>query len=112
MKESYIYLATPYTHSDREIMEYRNHLAGQIAGKLMEEGHIVFSPISHSHQIAADYGLPTSWEYWERSCEVFVSLASKLVVITTDGWDKSVGVTGEINIAKRLGIPIEYHNPY
>jgi hypothetical protein len=103
-----VYLAAPYSHPYQSVKNQRFLIINQVAAQLMREGNIVFSPISHSHQIAVDHSLPTDWEYWQRSCEAFVSVSKKVVVIKLEGWETSVGVTAEINLAKELNIPVEY----
>lgn len=47
-QEKLIYLAIPYSWNSTKSFE----LANEIAANLMMDGHIVFSPISHSHSIA------------------------------------------------------------
>jgi hypothetical protein len=84
-------------------------LVSDIAGKLMNEGKVVFSPISHGHIIAEIHNLPTDWEYWEKSCKVFVSRSTKVLVIMAEGWESSRGVSEEIKVAEELGIPVEYY---
>lgn len=108
MKEELIYLATPYSHPDPEVMKQRFHSVNKVAAKLMKEGLHIFSPISHSHPIAIENDLPTNWEYWESYDRAFLKASRKLIVLKLDGWENSVGVTAEIKIAKELGIEIEY----
>ena len=52
-----IYLAIPYSGMAEESFR----IANEVSAKLMNEGHIVFSPISHSHPIAIAHNLPTDW---------------------------------------------------
>ena len=44
---SFIYLATPYSHKDPQVRQNRYEHACKVAGKLMEEGNLVFCPIAH-----------------------------------------------------------------
>jgi hypothetical protein len=110
MNDELIYLAIPYSHPSEEVRNYRLHLVSDIAGKLMNEGRVVFSPISHGDTIAKIHTLPTDWEYWEKSCSVFVSRSTKVIVVMADGWDTSTGVSEEIKLANELGIPVEYYS--
>jgi hypothetical protein len=80
-----VYLAAPYSHPYQSVKNQRFLIINQVAAQLMREGNIVFSPISHAHQIAVDHSLPTDWEYWQRSCEAFVSVSKKVVVIKFTG---------------------------
>ena len=108
MSKELIYLATPYSHEDKSVSLHRFNVVNDVAAKLMKEGKIVFSPISHSHTIAVENDLPVDWEYWKESCETFVTRCDRLMVLTVDGWKESTGVQEEIKIAEREGIPIEY----
>ena len=106
-----IYLASPYTHESHDVMELRFDAACRAAGKLMAEGHVVFSPIAHTHPIAVRCELPRGWDFWERFDHEFVLAAIKLIVLKLDGWDTSKGVRAEIAIAVDAGIPVEYMEP-
>ena len=103
-----IYLASPYSHPDPAVMEQRFETACRVAGWLMARGEIVFAPICHTHPIAVRCELPRGWEFWSRYDREMVSRANRLVVVKMDGWQTSVGVTAEIEIAEDLGIPVEY----
>jgi len=108
MMKKLTYLATPYSHPDSEIREQRFRVVNLVAGKLMDAGHLIYSPISHTHPIAIEYNLPVTWEFWEQQCLAYLKLSERLIVLMQDGWKESVGVAGEIRIAEQLGIPIEY----
>ena len=103
-----IYLATPYTHDNPEIREIRFLNINEVAAKLMKDGHIVYSPISSSHQIAKDHNLPTTYDYWEKVCDAFVLWCDQVWVYTAPGWEESVGVQAEIELAKRYMKGIKY----
>lgn len=102
------YLAVPYTHADPKIRHYRFERVNKVAAKLMKEGHIIFSPISHSHPIAMEGETSTDWSYWVNFDAAFLKCSKKLIVLKLEGWEESVGVAGELKIAKELGIPIEF----
>lgn len=101
------YLACPYSHPEAHIRERRFQAVNKVAARLMKEGRIIFSPISHTHPIAL-YGLPKGWEFWREYDLVFIQQCEKVIVLMLDGWKKSIGVQSEIRIAKSLGKPIEY----
>jgi hypothetical protein len=61
-----IYLASPYSHPDPAVRQERYEAVCQAAAELISRGHIVFSPVAHSHTIAT-YGLPGDWEFWQRT---------------------------------------------
>jgi nucleoside 2-deoxyribosyltransferase len=105
-----IYLASPYSHPDATIREARFQAACRAAAALIRAGHAVYSPIAHSHPIAA-YGLPTDWSYWERDARLHLKTRAEVVVLTLDGWRESVGVAAELAIAAELGLPVRYLSP-
>ena len=103
-----LYLAVPYSHPSPEIRAERFRAANRAAGKLMADGHHVFSPISHTHPIAEVCELPKGWDYWEAFDRAYLQCCHKLIVLTLDGWMDSIGVTEEIRIAQEMGVPVEF----
>lgn len=110
MKGDLIYLAVPFTHPDRAVMEDRFKRVNAVAAKLMAQNKHVFSPISHTYPIALAGELPHGWDYWEAYDTVMISRCTLLYVLMLDGWKESKGVTGEIKIAKKFDVPVVYIN--
>lgn len=108
MTRPLVYLAVPYSHDDHAVRHSRFLEANKAAGKLMAEGHKVFSPISHTHPIAEVCGLPKGWDYWSEFDRAFMSHCYKIVVLCLDGWEISKGVTAELGIAYEMGLEVEY----
>lgn len=107
-KPELIYLASPYNHEKASMRAVRYQAALEATAMLMRLGRIVYSPIVHNHPIAiSDDGLPREWEYWKQFDEVILSRCDRLWILTLDGWQESVGVKGEIEIAHRLRLPIQ-----
>jgi nucleoside 2-deoxyribosyltransferase len=105
-----IYMASPYTHSDVHVREWRFREACRGAAALLRAGITVFSPIAHSHPIAG-FGMPTSWEFWSQVDREYLSRCDVLAVLTLPGWRESVGVQAEIGLARELGLPIVFVAP-
>ena len=105
-----IYLASPYSHPDPSVREFRFREACRAAAKLMRLGKAVFSPIAHGHCICT-HGLPTDWRFWEPFDRVQLERCDEVVVLMLDGWRESVGVQAEIRIAGQLGKPVRYLEP-
>jgi nucleoside 2-deoxyribosyltransferase len=103
-----IYLACPYSHPDPLVMQQRFVKVTQMAGKLMEQGFIVFSPISHSHPIASLGNLPRDWAFWWEQDRAWLDACDELYILTLDGWRESVGIKDEIARAMALDMPIQY----
>jgi hypothetical protein len=84
-------------------MEARFLEAGRITAMLLTQGHHVYSPIVHCHPLAVRFSLPRDWAYWKKHLEVVIPHMDQIWVADMDGWDKSTGVTAEIELAKILG---------
>jgi Domain of unknown function (DUF1937) len=106
-----VYLATPYTHSQRSIMQQRYELACQIAGALIQKGHIIYSPIAHSHAIAQTAQVPGDWKTWQPQCEGILRRCDELWVARILGWNESVGIAAEIGLAAEMGKSISLLDP-
>ena len=93
-----IYLATPYTDPDPAVRRARFEAVTQAAGALMRQRFLVFSPITMGHPISeACADIPVEFPYWETACLSYLTgWATRLVVLTLDGWQASRGVTAEI----------------
>ena len=100
-----IYLASPYSHPDPAVRTERFLDACEAATKLIHSGHLVYSPIAHSHPLVLQ-GLPTDWEYWRMLDMAMLSRCQELVVLVIDGWAESEGV--QIRAANEMGIPVRY----
>lgn len=102
------YLASPYTHADSVVKKARAEQATEAAVKLLHLGIFVFAPIPYNEPWEK-YNLPGDWAFW---CEFDKSFVERcdggLIVLMLDGWDKSTGVTAEIEFAKSLNLPIFY----
>jgi len=101
-----IYLACPYNDPDPAIRIARFEAVNRAAAYFMAKGEYVFSPISHTHPIAMAGDLPHGWDHWQGYDRTILSVCHKLYVLQLAGWDKSVGVAGEMQIAAELGIPV------
>lgn len=105
-----IYLATPYSHPSESARVHRFDIANRVAATLMAQGHVVFSPISHSHPIAAY--LPDEQlldhEFWMAQDLPFLRWADALYVYPKDAADVSRGVARDVEEAETLGKAIVY----
>jgi nucleoside 2-deoxyribosyltransferase len=111
-----IYLAIPYTFNPNRSFE----IANKVAAKLMSEGHTVFSPISHSHQVA-DFlpsELRTDADWWMAQDIPFVDWADEVHIVCIGEYGatliaESKGCQMELRHAFRNGKPvkiIEYYD--
>ena len=93
-----IYLAIPYSFNP--LFSFR--IANKITAKLMSEGHVVFSPISHSHPVAAYLpdNLRTDSNWWMNMDLPFVEWADEIHVVC-------IGDLGSVLIAESKGVQME-----
>lgn len=108
---SIIYLASPYTHRNPRVVDYRFRAVCKKSAELMLRGLHVYSPIAHTHPIAMQGSLPTTWEYWESFDRAMIAACGKLLVLRIRGWKESKGVQAEIAIAHELDIPVDFIDP-
>lgn len=108
-----IYLASPYSHPDREVRHARFAQVSQAQAYLTAMGYHIFGPITESHTVqqeAAELGIEMSggWDFWKDHDELMLQKCDELWVLQLDGWDKSVGVLAEIDYAHSRGMPVQY----
>ena len=104
-----VYLAAPYSHKDFAIRERRYLYTTQAANRLIRQGLLVFSPVTHGHVIARLGGLDGEFAFWEEHCLSFLRhWAQALYVLTLPGWKESIGVAAELAEADNLGLPVSF----
>lgn len=89
-------------------MRARFEAACRVAGRLIESGIRVFSPIAHNIPILRAAGMRSGWQVWSEFDLEVLSRCDRLIVLMLDGWDRSSGVQAEIAFAKAHGIPCIY----
>lgn len=107
-----IYLATPYIHEDKKIMDSRVLNVTCCAAHFMDKGEKIYSPITHGHavnqhmkQMAGDH------KYWLDQCYHHVVTAEAIYVLGLEGWKESKGVRWEVETGKAFNIPVFIVNP-
>lgn len=102
------YLAAPYSHRSSYILLARVAHINSVCATLMRDGHHIYSPISHCHEIATTHSLPTDFAFWRNYNYRMLQACDQLAVLTIPGWDESKGVLAEIEMAKELQLPTVY----
>ena len=109
------YLASPYAgyagYAGNRWTAFK--LVCQNAALLLRAGIPVFAPIAHSHPIAtSEIQLPGGdHDLWLPLDEKFMAVSRGLIVLKLAGWDKSKGVTWEIDWFTARGLPVVYMEP-
>lgn len=106
---SYIYLASPYSHPNPEVMHARYLAVSAECAALLRQHDWTYSPIVHCHELARLHGLPTDFEYWKRYNRAMLSSACSLHILTIPGWEESRGVSSERIMAEAAGLPVVLH---
>ena len=113
-----IYLATPYSHVNPAVSQARFETINRVAAEGINEGHVVYSPISHTHPKAQTGLLPEeaegtcgeNWEFWAEQDKPFIAWCDELWVYMADGWEESRGVDQEITLALAAEKTVRYIN--
>jgi len=103
-----IYFATPYSNTDKSVVEDRYLKTAQKVAELTAQGLVVISPIVYGHNLLSYTEMPSDWQFWKNFCETFLYKSDEFWVYMLDGWDKSTGVLAEIELANSLNIPVKY----
>jgi hypothetical protein len=101
------YLAAPYSHHDKSVVEQRMSVLCNVDAMLMERGIHTVTPLS-KHFILNYRDLPGDWAYWGEYSKKLLARCDSMYVLMLKGWRESTGVQAEINIAKELNIPIVF----
>lgn len=104
-----IYLASPYSHDDREIrvQRYLDAVAA-CAAIITATEHTPYSPIAHWHPVPTNHGIVGDWQFWRRHDVEMLRRCDEVWVLMLQGWRESEGVKEEVRIATMLGLPVEY----
>ncbi len=111
--KTYIYLASPYTayrddgSLDAILMSERHKFVTECFANLVKAGLTIYCPITMTHPVdILSNGLGAT--FWYEFGKPFLQHMSMLFVLMLPGWEKSEGVTGEIEVAISRKIPIVY----
>lgn len=105
------YLAMPYTKfPGGPVAAFE--AAARLTAKLLNERHLVYSPIVHTHPIAMVGGIdPFNHDIWLPFDEAMMEAADELYVAKLPGWEESYGVAHEIKRFKEMGKPVTFIDP-
>lgn len=94
-----IYVGSPYSHDSVHIRENRYMENLKYAVYLFNKGESVFSPIGYSHPMV-DCGARIDWKYWKPFDLEMLDNCNVLHALLIPGWDKSVGLSAELEHAE------------
>ena len=105
------YLASPFSDEDEAVQEQRFNDVCRAAGELLNAGNFVYSPIAHSKPIADQSQLPTDFAFWQAYDEEMIKRCDEVWVLKLEGWNRSVGIYNEVELAVKYGKPVRYLDP-
>ena len=100
------YLATPYSHENKDIMRSRYFDSLLAQKKLMDAGIAVINPLANSVPLE-EIGHKFGDEIYDIDLEI-LRKCDAVIVLMLDEWKESKGVTMEISEAKTLDIQVFY----
>lgn len=103
-----IYISTPYSHTDKEVVEKRVLLVTLYVAKLVSEGTMAISPITYGDALLKVRKLPSDYSFWNTFCLSLLNKCDEMIVYKIDGWEDSIGVKDEIRYCLENNIPVEY----
>ena len=102
------YLASPYSHSSKDIRRTRYRQACQASALIIKEGVFIIPPIVITHPLV-EFGLPAMDLAFYREYErMMIRRCDGVIVLELDGWLSSVGVGEEIAFANGIERPVVY----
>lgn len=106
-----LYIACPYTDPDPKVREHRVALATKVAAIYIKKGHVVYSPLTHSHPIDVELGETLSSDFWVTFDETFMEICDEMLIIQSKGWAESKGIERERQFFKARNRPISFFLP-
>jgi hypothetical protein len=107
-EDGFFYLAHAYSNDDRSILEMNVLHARWVYSNLFVRGVLTYNPLEATHLAASSFSWPTAHEPYIRLNHAFIDTAVGVLVVTSDGWEKSRGVAEEIAYATECGVPVWY----
>lgn len=109
--DGFYYLASPYTHPDETVRDFRYYQALRTVAYLCATGYTVISPIVQCHEMAKLHILPTNFEFWKTWNEHLIRASIGMIILKLDGWMDSNGITDEIMFCTQNDIKIIEMDP-
>ncbi|MCS5708713.1 DUF1937 family protein [Candidatus Berkiella cookevillensis] len=101
------YLASPYTHEEKNIRDTRYLVTAWMAAQLIRDGIHVFSATNHNAMLENFADLTDRLEDWQRFNHCMIKRCDKVIVLKMPGWEKSKGIQDQIKYAQLHSIPVE-----
>lgn len=104
-----IYIASPYSSPNTDLIAFRVKAVAQYAAHMMKLGYFCISPVLVGTTILQHVPeLPTDFNFWQNYSFNLLTRCDMLAVMKLHGWKESTGVQAEISYAKDHNIKIDY----
>jgi hypothetical protein len=107
-EDGFFYMAHAYSNEDHSIRDLNVLHARWIYSNLFIRGVLAYNPLEATHIAAMSFSWPTEHEPYIRLNHAFIDTAVGVLVVMSDGWEKSRGVAEEIAYANECGVPVWY----
>jgi hypothetical protein len=104
----YYYLAHAYSNDEPMLRQANLDHALWVYSNLFIRGVICYNPLEAMHRAAQMFKWPTEYEPYKILNERFIDASAGVLVVMSDGWHKSRGVSAEIDYAIDNRIPVWY----
>jgi hypothetical protein len=105
-----VYLATPYSkyHAGQQ-KAFED--AASLAGRIVNRGVFVFSPIAHGHPMFQFGEVPNNQVLWGKFNGLFEAACGAILMAQMDGWRQSQGMSDERHKFWKANKPIFFLDP-
>lgn len=103
----YLYMASPYTHTDEAVRQWRYEQALRAVALLQNERIWTYSPIVHTHPLCL-LGAPVEFAHYETWDKVMIAQSCGVLVLQVEGWEASAGIQHELQYALEIHKSIQY----
>lgn len=113
MINGYLYLASPYTSSDKELQHARFVKVSKLGMEMIKRGLFISAPISQSVPMSIHGNFGGTWTDWQAQDLAMLRRSSGIVIYNMEGTAESVGVRAEYEEAISLNLPVFWlEDPY
>jgi hypothetical protein len=98
-----IYIATAYSHPLSPVMTSRYWKVTEFAAAGINEGFVLYSPITHCHPMARKFKMPKDFQFWRDFNHRMIDNCTEMVVLQLPGWEDSKGVKDEMEYCEISG---------
>jgi hypothetical protein len=100
------FVSSPYSHTDKAVVEQRMALLNKSIAKIQGQ-YFCVTPLWNHYILEYDNSIGSDWNFWKEYCEEMMKRCIGIIVLDNiDGWKESTGVDAEIKLAQKLNKPI------